>query len=103
MTKVHGAHTFKVGYQGMIVRENDVAVSQPSGVYNFATAGSGLPFTPNTGNSFASFLLGAVNSATFTNLLANYLPRWWSHQAYVQDDWSILPQPDHKYRRALQL
>jgi hypothetical protein len=90
VTWVHGAHTFKVGYQGMIVRENDVTVSQPSGVYNFATAGSGLPFTPNTGNSFASFLLGAVNSATFTNLLANYLPRWWSHQAYVQDDWRIL-------------
>jgi hypothetical protein len=87
VTKVYGAHTFKAGYQGMIVKENDVAVSQPSGVYNFATSGSGLPFTPNTGNSFASFLLGSVTSATFTNLLANYLPRWWSHQFYVQDDW----------------
>ena len=89
MTKVHGTHTFKMGYQGMLVRENDIAVSQPSGVYNFATSGSGLPFTPNTGNTFASFLLGSVTSATFTNLLANYLPRWWSHQAYVQDDWRI--------------
>ncbi|MGA2114080.1 MAG: carboxypeptidase-like regulatory domain-containing protein [Bryobacteraceae bacterium] len=90
VTKVVGAHTFKAGYQGMIVRENDISVSQPSGVYNFATSGSGLPFTPNTGNSFASFLLGSVTSATFTNLLANYLPRWWSHQFYVQDDWRIL-------------
>ena len=87
VTKVRGTHTIKMGYQGMLVRENDITVSQPSGVYNFATSGSGLPFTPNTGNSFASFLLGSVTSATYTNLLANYLPRWWSDQAYLEDSW----------------
>ena len=89
VTKVYGVHTFKMGYQALLTRENDIAVSQPSGIYNFTTAGSGLPFTPNTGNSFASFLLGSVTSGTFTNLLANYLPRWWSHQWYFQDDWRI--------------
>jgi len=87
VTKVHGTHTFEAGYQGMLVRENDISVAQPSGVYNFTPSGSGLPFTPDTGNTFASFLLGSVTSASFTNLIANYLPRWWSHQAYVQDDW----------------
>jgi Carboxypeptidase regulatory-like domain len=91
VTKVHGLHTIKWGYQMILQRENDISASQPSGVYNFATAGSGLPFTPNTGNSFASFELGAVQSATFTTLLANYLPRWWMHQFYVQDDWRIRP------------
>ena len=73
----------------LLTRENDIAVAQPSGIYNFATAGSGLPITPNTGDSFASFLLGSVTSATYTTLLANYLPRWWSHQSYVQDDWRV--------------
>ncbi len=87
ITKVLGRHTFKWGYQGILTRENDIAVSQPSGTYNFTTAGTGLPNTPNTGNTFASFLLGAVSSATFTSLLENYLPRWWSHQLFVQDDW----------------
>jgi hypothetical protein len=87
VTKVAGHHTFKWGYQMLLTRENDIAVSQPSGVYNFTTAGSGQPNTPNTGNTFASFLLGAVSSATFTTLLENYLPRWWSHQAFFQDDW----------------
>jgi hypothetical protein len=89
MTKIIGLHTIKFGYQGIRMRENDVALAQPSGVYNFAQAGSGLPFTPNTGNTFASFLLGSVTSASFTTLLANYLPRWWSHQAFVQDDWRV--------------
>jgi Carboxypeptidase regulatory-like domain len=87
VTKVYGLHTFKMGYQGLRMRENDVTLSQPSGVYNFSANGSALPFTPNTGNSWASFLLGAVDSANFTTLLSDYLPRWWSHQAFVQDDW----------------
>ena len=89
MTKVIGLHTLKWGYQGMRQRENDIAAAQPSGIYNFSTAGSGLPFTPNTGNSFASFELGAVTSASFTTLLANYIPYWYLHQAYVQDDWRL--------------
>jgi len=87
LTRMRGTHTLKWGYQGILTRENDVASVQPSGVFNFGTAGSGLPNTPNTGNSFASLLLGAVSSASFTNLVANYLPRWWSHQFYLQDDW----------------
>ncbi len=89
MTKVVGLHTIKFGYQGMLTRENDVTATQPSGVYNFSATGTALPFTPNTGNSFASFLLGAVDSASFTTLQSNYLPRWWTHQFYVQDDWRI--------------
>jgi hypothetical protein len=28
-----------------------------------------------------------VTSATFTQEFASWLPRWWSHQWYVQDDW----------------
>jgi hypothetical protein len=87
VTRVRGTHTIKWGYQGILTRENDIPVSQPSGTYNFTTAGSGLPNTPNTGNTFASFLLGSVTSATFTTLLTNYLPRWGTHQLYVQDDW----------------
>ena len=87
ITKVWGLHTIKAGYQGLRLRENDVTASQPSGVYNFSGAGTGFPFMPNTGDSFASFLLGSVDNATFTTLQANYLPRWWSHQFFVQDDW----------------
>ncbi len=91
MTKVKGVHTLKWGYQGMRQRENDITPSQPSGVYNFSTAATGNPLVPNTGNAFASFELGAVTSASFTTLLANYLPVWWLHQFYVQDDWRARP------------
>ena len=87
VTKVMGLHVIKWGYQGLRMRENDTVTSQPSGVYNFSGAGTGFPFKANTGNSFASFLLGEADNATFTTLLENYLPRWWSHQFFIQDDW----------------
>ena len=89
LTKVRGLHTLKFGYQGILQRENDVTASQPSGVFNFTSGLTGAPLTPNTGNSFASFELGAVSSATFTKLLSNYLPKWNLHQFYGQDDWRI--------------
>ncbi len=87
VTKVMGLHVIKVGYLGLRMRENDTVFSQPSGVYNFSGAGTGFPFKANTGNSFASFLLGEADNASFTSLLETYLPRWWSHQFFIQDDW----------------
>jgi hypothetical protein len=59
-------------------------------VYRFG--GTDFPFTPNTGNDFAAFLLGSVVRADFNNVLASWLPRWWSHALYLQDDWTVTPR-----------
>ena len=69
-------------------------LSQPSGAFTFNSTLTGSPsltggVTPNTGNSFATFELGAVNSANFTTLLSNFLPVWYLNQFYAQDDWKI--------------
>ena len=69
---------------------SDKATSLPSGQYNFG-GGTALPFTPNTGNDFAAFEMGAVTSATFTKPLAIFLPRLWDHELYIQDDWKVRP------------
>jgi hypothetical protein len=91
VTKNHDLHTFKFGYQVIRQRENDITAAQPSGSYTFPSYLSGAPLgssgEPNTGNSFASFELGAVSAATFTTLLSDYLPRWYLNQFYAQDDW----------------
>jgi hypothetical protein len=89
ITKTHDLHTFKFGYQVIRQRENDITASQPSGSFTFPSSLSGAPLVPNTGNSFATFELGAVSAATFTTLLSNYLPRWYMNQFYAQDDWRI--------------
>lgn len=87
-TKIKGAHAIKFGYEMIRTRYDATQAVLPSGAYTFG--GTEAPFTPNTGNTFASFLLGTVTSATFTQAQASWLPRWWGHQAYVQDDWKVL-------------
>jgi hypothetical protein len=85
LTKISGRHTLKAGYELIRTRYNATVAVLPSGTYDFG--GTNAPFTPNTGNTFASFLLGTVASATYTQRFASWLPRWWSHQWYIQDDW----------------
>ncbi len=84
-TKVVGKHTLKFGYEVIRTRFNSLVESLPSGQYTMG--GTDLPFTPNTGNNFASFLFGSVSQATFTRAVATWLPRWWSHAWYAQTDW----------------
>lgn len=94
-TKVVGEHTFKMGWEMVRSRENNVALDNPSGVYDFTGATSlpsGGAFRPNTGNGFAAFLLGAVQSAQFSQNRAAWLPRWWQHGFYFQD--SFKPTKD---------
>ncbi len=86
-TKVFARHTVKVGYELIKTRYNSLAAALPSGSYRFG--GTDFPFRPNTGNSFAAFLLGSVSNAEFTQAVATWLPRWTSHAFYVQDDWKL--------------
>jgi hypothetical protein len=89
-TLLRGKHSFKMGYEFIRTLYSDKATSLPSGQYNFG-GGTSLPFTPNTGIEFASFLMGTVTSATFTKQFAIFMPRQWVHEWYLQDDWKILP------------
>ncbi|HWA14993.1 MAG TPA: carboxypeptidase regulatory-like domain-containing protein, partial [Gemmatimonadales bacterium] len=89
LTKVISRHSLKMGYELLRTRANVFSQSLPSGVYRFGATDA--PFTPNTGNDFAAFLLGSVARADFNTYLANWLPRWWSHALYFQDDWTVTP------------
>lgn len=84
LTKVAGRHTVKMGYELLRTRYNAVVEENPSGIYRLG--GTDHPFTPNTGNDFAGFLLGYVVRADFTRNFASWLPRWWSQALYLQDD-----------------
>lgn len=87
-TQILGVHNLKMGYEVIRSRYNQAAGVNPSGNYNFG--GTAFPVNkPNTGNTFASFLLGSVTSASFTQRFANWLPRWTMHAGYIQDDWKV--------------
>jgi hypothetical protein len=90
LTRIAGRHSLKMGYEMIWTQYSNKTTSLPSGQYNFS-GGTSLPFTPNTGNDFAAFLMGAVTSATFTKSLAIFMPRQWDHELYIQDDWKARP------------
>lgn len=74
LTVVRGSHSLRMGYELIKTTANSLIASTPGG--NFYFGGTGYPFTPNTGNDFAAFLLGSVTQATFNTTLATWLPRW---------------------------
>jgi hypothetical protein len=87
-TWIKGKHTFKMGYELIRTRYDSALQAQPSGIYTFG--GTEAPFTPNTGNPFADFLLGTVTSAVYTQNFATWLPRWWHDGVFFQDSWKPL-------------
>ncbi|MCC6860099.1 MAG: TonB-dependent receptor [Bryobacterales bacterium] len=87
LTRVSGQHTFKMGWEVLRSRYNRRDEDRASGTYNMG--GTDMPFTPRTGVPFAGFLLGSVTSASFTQTRAAWLPRWWTHGIYFQDDWKV--------------
>jgi len=86
LTKVWGPHTIKGGYEILRTRYNVLNEALPSGKYFMS--GTELPFSTagTSGNDFADLLLGTVGQAQFSQALATWLPRWWSHSFYAQDD-----------------
>jgi len=85
LTRIVGKHTMKFGYEIMKTSYNSRVEDLPAGRYFMG--GTEQPFTPNTGNDFASFLMGTVGRAEFTNAVATWLPQWWSHAFYAQTDY----------------
>jgi opacity protein-like surface antigen len=87
VTKIISKHTLKFGYETIRTRFNSLVAATPSGTYRFG--GTDFPFRQNTGVGFAAFLLGSVSSAEFTNAQTTWLPQWWSHAFYAQDDFKL--------------
>lgn len=87
VTKIVAKHTVKFGYELLRTRYNSLVASNPTGTYRFG--GTDFPFRANTGNTFAAFLLGSVSNAVFTQSQTTWLPRWWSHAWYIQDDFKV--------------
>jgi len=78
-SKTHGTHAFKMGYEWIQFRVNSQNTLTPSGQFRFDGMTAGLQpngtTVPNTGNTFAGFLLGYVRQAQFQKELASWQPR----------------------------
>jgi len=86
---VRGAHSMKMGFDLRLLQGHNLQRSSPSGAYTFAAGLTGNPLTPaGTGSAYASYLVGAVSSASVTTHTGESQVTH-SLSGYFQDDWKI--------------
>jgi hypothetical protein len=86
---IHGTHTMKFGFEVDRDRINRHFLGGAAGIFTFTNSMTSQPNSPSYGawgNSYASFLLGAVGTAT-----ADIEPSWGSrlirYGVFAQDEW----------------
>jgi hypothetical protein len=92
LTWVKGSHTFKFGAEMRNLQYPFLGQPNGSGTFNFTALNTGI-LGVNSGNAYASFLLGYVGSAS-----ASYytLPSYWAKEhtiaGFVGDTWKAAPK-----------
>jgi hypothetical protein len=93
LTWIHGSHSFKFGYEYERLQVTQSALNTQGGTFGFSRLETAVPNdnSGNSGNAFASFLLGATDTGSFqTGLKPVYLYPY--HAFFAQDDWKITPK-----------
>lgn len=93
LTYLTGNHTLKFGTELRLIQANNLQKAIPSGSFNFPTTltDNASPVVANragTGNRFATFLLGAVGSASITTHLGES-ETGKAYSFYVNDEWKV--------------
>jgi len=92
VTWVHGAHTLKMGFDVRLQQSNNYQPSGLSGTYSFASALTSNPQNPTgTGSTVASYMLGAVSSASISTYLGES-EEGYSVSGFIQDDYRVTPR-----------
>lgn len=97
VTKIHGSHTFKFGWEGRMFRVNNWE-ARAAGTFNFNAQFTQGP-NPNqasatAGNSIASLLLGTGTADNFLYIggWKNAASQSFYHGFFFQDDWRATPR-----------
>ena len=87
LTWLKGRHTMKMGLDWRWERLDVIQPPSPTGSFAFSTVGSDLPGVANTGNAFASFLLGQVQTFAIDLQHTEIQERAHFQEYFIQDDW----------------
>lgn len=89
LTMIRGNHTLKIGGEVQQHRDNYREFGNGGGTFNFTQLTTGLPGVANSGDSFASFLLGQVNSSTASFRSSIPGGRYTVMGFFVDDTWKV--------------
>lgn len=89
VTLIRGKQTIKLGSEYRLLFGNNVQNNNPSGTFNFSSGLTQNPqATAGTGSAYASFLLGAVSSASVVTNVGES-QKGYTLSGFVQDDWRV--------------
>lgn len=92
LTWVKGKHTFSFGGEYRALQDKERNEGNASGSYSFSNLNTGLRGIPS-GNGFASFLLGYVDTASlYVPTLATQYIRQKYIASHVNDSWKVTPK-----------
>ncbi|MGB0005584.1 MAG: hypothetical protein WBP97_00755, partial [Candidatus Sulfotelmatobacter sp.] len=94
LSKIHGAHELKFGFEGRLHQQNYIQTNAPLGYFQFNNAGSSLcPFVDDLtdcgGDSMASFLMGQLSGGGSSFYEIQFQPATENYQyaTFAQDNW----------------
>jgi Carboxypeptidase regulatory-like domain len=88
-TFTRGRHAFKAGVDYRWYELNTVSPPNPTGSFAFTTTGTDQQGVTNSGNAFASFLLGQVDTFQIDLQTSKIRPRDHIQEYFFQDDWKV--------------
>ena len=103
LTLQRGRHSWRLTSELTFHQLNTLELESPSGLFRFNEEQTGLPGIKNTGDSFASFLLGLSYSAEATDLLQPSYLRRTSWETSVQDEFEVAPNLTATFRLRLDI
>jgi len=89
LTWMKARHTMKMGFDARWERLDVVQPPWPTGQFVFSTVGTDLPGVAGTGNAFASFLLGQVQTFSMDLQQKDIQERAHFQEYFFQDDWKV--------------
>ncbi|MGC2370980.1 MAG: TonB-dependent receptor, partial [Candidatus Sulfotelmatobacter sp.] len=99
LSKIHGPHELKFGFEGRLHQQNYIQTNAPLGYFQFNNAGSSLcPFVDDLtdcgGDSMASFLMGQLSGGGSSFYEIQFQPATENYQyaTFVQDNWKATPK-----------
>ena len=87
---IKGLHSLRMGFEWRLSKFSRISNANTSPIYGFENLQTAVsPNNTQTGDPFASFLLGLPNEESLT--ISSHNPRWISHYyvGYVQDDFKF--------------
>ena len=92
-TLIRGSHTIKIGAEWQYHQDNFRNFGGGGGDFRFRRNGTGNPMAfNNTGDAWASFLLGEVNNASTTYRASQPTGRYTNWGFFIDDSWKVTPK-----------